>query len=72
MITGGGAVIDAMRPDVVRGVFIAAVVGPWTPGMEGGAWIDAPDYFAAGSTRRVEEWRGRECTARADLTVARR
>ncbi len=72
MMTGGGILVGAMRNDVVVGLFLDDVVACHARGLEGGAWLDAPDYFAAGSTRRVEEWRGNEGRAYPDLTTAHR
>lgn len=72
MMTGDQVLIHAMRPECVQGAFVSWAVSRLSPDLSGGAWLDAPDMLAAGSTRRVEEWNGNEGRARPVPTVARR
>jgi hypothetical protein len=70
--TGGGVLIYAMRHDFAPGDYLPDVVTSSSQSLAGGAWIDAPDVLPAGSTKRIEEWRGLNGTARPDITMATR
>lgn len=70
--TGGGILIKALREDIAPGDYLPEVVTPRSQSLAGGAWIDAPDVLPAGSTMRIEEWRGLNGTARAEITMATR
>ena len=72
VITGGGVLIGKMRPEVVAGAWIQDFVSNQAPALMGGAWLDAPDYVAAGSTCRDEVWNGTVGTAYATARQAAR
>jgi hypothetical protein len=73
MKTGDGVLVcGEFREDTIQGAVISGLVSREAIGLEGGAWLDAPDYMPAGSTYREEAWRGNVGTATAQLTVANR
>lgn len=71
MNTAGGILIDIIRPEFVPGPFSRWVMASRLE-EDGGAWLDAPDFFPAGSMERRESWQGLVGTATIDQSRARR